>query len=263
VLVVAGCTELLGAALLTGTAVLRAGAGKVQIATCAGIALHLAVAMPEARVISLPETQTGAIAPHAAAAIAARATACGAVVIGPGMVDEAAATALTAGVLAVLSGPPILLDAAAMSDLRLHRGLLRRHASRVVITPHPGEMASILGISKEDVEAQPLDIARCVAAMLKVVVVLKGPQTWIAAPDGSAWVFRNGFIGLATAGSGDVLAGIIGGLLARGTAPAQAAAWGVHLHAEAGRRLARDHGSVGFLARELLDQVPAVMAKSG
>jgi len=260
VLVVAGCTELPGAALLTGLGVLRAGAGKVQIATCASVATHLAVAIPEARVLGLPETNTGAIAPQAATALVPRAAACAVVVVGPGMIDEAASGALVAQLLDGLGGPSIVLDAAAMGDLPARRGLLDRHRSRIVITPHPGEMASMMGMSKDEVEAQPHEVALLASASLGVVVVLKGAETWIAAPDGAAWVFRSGCIGLATAGSGDVLAGVLGGLIARGAEPVRAAAWAVHLHGEAGRRLSRSQGPVGFLARELLDEIPRIMA---
>ncbi|MFL5281409.1 MAG: NAD(P)H-hydrate dehydratase [Rhodopila sp.] len=251
VLVVAGCSELPGAALLAGLGVLRAGAGKVQVATCAGVAAHLGVAVPEARVIGLPETDTGAIAPRSAIALVPRAAACGAVVVGPGMIDEAASGALAAELLGGLDGPPIVLDAAALSGLSARRRLLGRHGCRIVVTPHPGEMASIMGMSKEEVEARPHEVALFASASLGVVVVLKGAETWIAAPDGAAWVFRNGCIGLATAGSGDVLAGVIGGLLARGADPVQAAAWAVHVHGEAGQRLTQSQGAVGFLAREL------------
>lgn len=260
VLVVAGCTELPGAALLAGLGVLRAGAGKVQIATCGSVAAHLGVALPEARVIGLPETDSGAIAPQSASALVPRASACGAIVIGPGMIDEAASGALTAQLLEELDGPPIVLDAAAMSDLRARRGVLARHPSRIVITPHPGEMASMMGMSKDDVEARPHEVALSASASLGVVVVLKGEETWIAAPDGVAWIFRNGCIGLATAGSGDVLAGVIGGLLARGADAVQAAAWAVHVHGGAGQRLTQSQGAVGFLARELLDEIPSILA---
>ena len=221
----------------------------------------MAIAVPEALVISLPETDTGAIAPYAASIVLPHAAACGAVVLGPGMVDQAAAGALTAELLRVLNGPPLVLDAAAMSQLREHRDLLRRHSGRIVITPHPGEMAAMLDMTKEEVESDPLQTARHASTLFHAVVALKGAHTWIATPGGAAWVFRHGCIGLATAGSGDVLAGVISGLLARGAEPVQAAAWAVHLHAEAGHRLTKSKGPVGFLARELLDEIPGVMAR--
>ena len=259
VMVVAGSTEMPGAALLAGTAALRAGAGKLQIATSRGVAPWVGVAVPESRVIALPETAGGAIAPEASASFLTDAQACAAVVFGPGMIDKVAVRALTADLLKSLDGPRIVLDAAALSDLREQRALLSRQAGHVVITPHFGEMAGMMDITKEEVEAAPLETARYAAAFLGVVVALKGASTWIAAPEGEAWVFRGGCKGLGTSGSGDVLAGIIGGLLARGADPARAAMWGVHLHAAAGHRLTRTHGPLGFLARELMDEIPRVM----
>ena len=104
-------------------------------------------------------------------------------------------------------------------------------------------------------------IARDHARDWGVVLVLKGPTTTIAAPDGRLWVNTAGSAGLGTSGSGDVLAGLIAGLVARGAAPEQAAAWGVHLHARAGARLSRRVGLVGFLAREIGDEIPALMQR--
>jgi ADP-dependent NAD(P)H-hydrate dehydratase len=110
------------------------------------------------------------------------------------------------------------------------------------------------------VQADPLGAARQAAADLQAVVAMKGGRTFIVTPQGQAWCCDRGQVGLATSGSGDTLAGIIGGLLARGAVPAEAAIWGVFLHAEAGARLARRQGRVGFLARELAAEIPQIMA---
>jgi NAD(P)H-hydrate repair Nnr-like enzyme with NAD(P)H-hydrate dehydratase domain len=121
-------------------------------------------------------------------------------------------------------------------------------------------MASLLGIERREVIDDPLGAAREAAALTQAVVVLKGGSTHIVTPGGQAWSFTQGGVGLATSGSGDTLAGIIAGLLARGAAALQAALWGVYLHGEAGNKLAQAHGSVGFLARELLAEIPRIMA---
>ncbi|GGC72993.1 ADP-dependent (S)-NAD(P)H-hydrate dehydratase [Siccirubricoccus deserti] len=264
VLVVGGSLEVPGGMLLAGTAALRVGAGKLQMATCRSIAPHLALAVPEARVFGVAETPGGGIAPAAAAALRHPAGQCGAVLIGPGMLEQAEAATLAAALLEVTPGAGFVLDAAAMSGLsRLDEGRRRRHGGRVVITPHAGEMAGLLGMTKEAVEADPLATALSAASMLCAVVALKGATTWIADPDGRAWVNRHGCVGLGTSGSGDTLAGFIAGLLARGAAPAQATAWGVYMHAEAGRRLARAHGPLGFLAREIPGEIPRIMANLG
>ena len=129
-----------------------------------------------------------------------------------------------------------------------------------MITPHTGEMATLLGIPRRAVMADLLGSAREAACRLQAVVALKGATTYIVSPQGEGWFFDEGNVGLATSGSGDTLAGIIVGLLARGATPLKAAMWGVYLHGEAGNRLSHIHGHVGFLARELLDAIPRIMA---
>jgi ADP-dependent NAD(P)H-hydrate dehydratase len=260
VLVIAGSREVPGGALLAGVAALRAGAGKLQIATAASIAPHLGLAVPEALVVALPESATGGVVPAAAEILAERGQRWDAILIGPGMMDEAAVRDLAAGLLETVSGPAIVLDAAALMHVRELREPLRRHRGRVVITPHAGEMAGLLDISREDVISHPLDAARKAAALTQAVVVLKGGSTHIVTPSGEEWSFTQGGVGLATSGSGDTLAGIVVGLLARGASPLQAALWAVYLHGMAGNRLAQTYGSIGFLARELLAEIPRVMA---
>ena len=120
-------------------------------------------------------------------------------------------------------------------------------------------MAALCGAEREAIEADPLPLAREAAARLQAVVALKGRDTFIASPDGKAWRYADGPVGLATSGSGDVLAGLITGLLARGASAVHAACWGVFLHGEAGLRLSRQIGRLGFLARELGPQVPSIL----
>ena len=259
--VVGGSAEVPGAVLLAGEAALRAGAGKLRLATVRSAAPHLALAMPEALVMALDETEEGAIAPGAAQALVPRLAACASLLVGPGLSSGKEAEALVAALLDGLEpGPGVVLDAGAMSDLAARPDALRRHAGRVVVTPHAGEMANILGIPKEEVSADPLAAARRAAEVLGAVVAMKGGKTWVVAPGGEALFLDHGHVGLATSGSGDTLAGIVAGLLARRTPPFQATAWAVWLHAEAGQRLARRIGPLGFLARELLAEVPAIMA---
>lgn len=260
VLVIGGSIEVPGAALLAAVGALRAGAGKLQIATCRSVAPAMGLAVPEALVAGLPETAEGGIAPEAAESLVSRADRCDAVLLGPGMEDQPAVDALAAALIAGTRRPALVLDAAALIGLRAQADALRAHEARVVLTPHAGEMAGLLGISRDEVMADQAGTARRAAAMLHAVVALKGGCTIIAMPDGRAWSYGGGGIGLATSGSGDTLAGIVTGLLARGAAPETALLWAVFLHGEAGKRLARTRGRVGFLARELLAEVPAIMA---
>ena len=125
--------------------------------------------------------------------------------------------------------------------------------------PLAREMADLLECDAEDVTADPLASVRRAAERYGAVALVKGPCSYIAAPDGQAFRFDGGGVGLATSGSGDVLAGIVGGLCARGADPLTATLWGVWLHGEAGRVLTEKVGRLGFLARELLDQIPRLM----
>ena len=261
ILVIAGSTEVPGAALLAATGALRAGAGRLQIATTAGIAQHLGLAIPEARVTGFPETEHGGIDPGSADLLAERAARCDAVLIGPGMMDEPAVAELSAALLAATADLPVVLDAAALTGLGDKPELFRRHAGRTVLTPHAGEMARFLGTTMEDVAADPLAAGRQAAQITRGVVAMKGPSTFIVSPQGEAWFCSHGTVGLATSGSGDTLAGIIAGLLARGATPVDATIWGVYLHSEAGNRLARSRGPLGYLARELLAEIPGIMAE--
>ncbi len=260
VLVIAGSVEVPGAAVLAGTASLRAGAGKLQIATVKSAAGGLGLVVPEAMVIGLAETADGGIDDAAAEPrLLAMAGKARAVLIGPGMTEGRATTALTASLCAGVAESSFVLDAAALCGLRRHAGAVRSCEGRSVITPHAGEMAQLLERSRDEIEADPLGAARAAAESLRTVVVMKGAASWIVGPDGTAWLYEGGSVGLATSGSGDVLAGLIVGLLARGADPMRAVLWGVYLHGEAGRRLADQDGPLGFLARDLSGEVPATL----
>ena len=137
---------------------------------------------------------------------------------------------------------------------------LARHEGRAILTPHAGEMAGMLGCDLAAIEADPHGTALRVAADLGAVVVLKGACSFVAAPDGRSFSCQHGNSGLATSGSGDTLAGLMVGALARGAEPIEAAAWAVYLHGEAGNRLAASRGPLGFLAREIPAEVPAILA---
>lgn len=258
VLAIGGSAQVPGAVLLAGLAALRAGAGKLQVGTAATAALPLAIAMPEAKVMGLPATRAGAIRELGREAAEAARSA-GAVLVGPGM-DRSAATRRVATAVLAAACCPVVLDAGALDPAVVPA--LRRRAragGATILTPHAGEMAGLLGIEERAIAADAQSIARDHAQAWGVVLALKGPTTHVAAPDGRAWVNTAGCAGLGTSGSGDVLAGIVAGLVARGADAAQAATWGVYLHARAGARLSRRLGLVGFLAREIGDEIPALL----
>jgi len=259
VFVVAGAPQMPGAAVLCATATLRAGAGKLQIGTCASVAAHVGTAVPESLVVAFDETPSGAIVLASAAAIVERANNANALVIGPGMVDERASARLIVTVARELDVPAVI-DAAALACFCDNADAIARLHRRAVLTPHAGEMASMLSCERDAVEADPASYAVDAARRFGAVVVLKGETTYIAEPNGALYRNERGNVGLATSGSGDVLAGVVGGLLARGAAPLVAAAWGVYLHARAGDVLAKRIG-FGFLARELSAEIPRLMAE--
>lgn len=259
VLVVAGSREIPGAAILAAMAALRSGAGKLTIATAKSVAPALALAVPEARVIALPETPAGGLQPASAAVLDDCAAASSAALIGPGLLDAPASCEFVQNLLSRLRTVPVILDALAM-DIALVQA---RFDQALLLTPHAGEMAHLTGLSKEEVLAEPLCIATETARRINAVVSLKGASTFIVSPKGRAWRHRAANPGLATSGSGDVLAGIMVGLAARGAPLEQAAAWGVALHALAGKRLTQRHGPLGFLAREVSPEVPAVLRELG
>ncbi len=243
VVVVAGSPQVPGAAVLAGTAALRAGAGKLQIGTCRSVATHIAVAVPEALVFALDETRAGALEPRASDTIVERGNAADAVLLGPGFAAESDNARLVRAVLRELRVPAIV-DAAAMTCLHEAGAAFDALRGRFVITPHAGEMAELIGVSREEVEREQSRCALEAAERFGAIVVLKDSETVIAAPDGALYRHREGEPALGTCGSGDVLAGIIAGLAARGADPLRAAAWGVVLHARAGSELARGSDSV-------------------
>ncbi|WP_296943716.1 NAD(P)H-hydrate dehydratase [uncultured Massilia sp.] len=267
VLVLGGSREMPGAVILAATAALRAGAGKLTIATGRSVAQLVALALPESRVLGLLETDAGGFTVESVAALDPLADKVDAIVAGPGMQDEVATARLVHALLARLAGSDarVLLDANAMGAL-LHPpaggAAPCRFATPVLLTPHAGEMAHLTGIAKEDICAAPDRHALDAAERWNAVVALKGARTIIAAPGGERWQHEGGNIGLAASGSGDVLAGIIAGLAARGATLPQAAAWGVALHARAGECLAQRFGKLGYLARELPQEIPALLEQA-
>jgi hydroxyethylthiazole kinase-like uncharacterized protein yjeF len=261
VLVIGGSAQVPGAVLLAGVAALRAGAGKLQLATIASVTSALGIAVPESLVVALPQSSVGEISgSRAHRHLREHAEKADAVLVGPGMSSGRAAHAMLAPLVPRLrDDTTLVLDAAAIFALRRDATLLEPLGGRAVLTPHAGEMATLLSVDIGDVEARPAEMAQQAASRFGAVVALKGPESWIAEPDGTLYHYTGGSVGLATSGSGDTLAGIVAGLAARGASAVTACVWGVYLHGTAGRLLARRVGRVGFLARELLDEVPRVM----
>jgi ADP-dependent NAD(P)H-hydrate dehydratase len=260
VLVVGGSRRSAGAMRLTGEAAFRAGAGKVQLATLESLGVALGVAVPEAGIIALPEGDDGQLSPRAADELEQVIAPCDCVVIGPGMGDAEAAGALLDAALAALKPEQsLVIDAAALRALPSRIEAISRTPARCVLTPHAGEMAGLLGQEEAEVRDDPQAALARAIEITRQVVLVKGATTFIGTPQGEMLAFAGGGPGLATGGSGDVLAGLIAAFLSRGQNPVSAAGWGVWLHGEAGRRLAEEQAPVGYLARELLPVIPSLV----
>ena len=254
ILVIAGSRDVPGAALLAATAAMRAGAGKLAIATVESVAVALGVAMPEAMVTGLPETRSGGFAATAVPALAKLAEDRDAIVAGPGVRPTAACQDIAAALLAAEA--PIALDVAMLKALKPPR---ERRSIPPVLLPDQDELAALLDCEEDEIEADPVGCGRRAAERYGAVVHVKGATAYVISPAGEVWEHQSSAPGLGVSGSGDVLAGIVGALLARGAEPMNATLWAVWLHGQAGISLEKRIGPAGFLAREIADEVAAVL----
>lgn len=265
VLVIGGARATPGAALLAGTAALRAGAGKLTLAVAESVAVQVGVALPECGAMGLPENSSGSVTAEGLDKISSYLDRADAILVGPGLDDPDLAEELlrallereeSSGGTAGKGGAAVVLDAYALGGLAKLEEHIEPLRGRLILTPNPKEAAVLLGRDIGDLEA---DVA-AIAKQFDAVVSCQGLIAQPPAPDEpELWKITTGYGGLGTSGSGDVLAGAIAGLKARGTSGAQAACWGTHLHAAAADRLASRLGPLGFLARELADELPALM----
>jgi hydroxyethylthiazole kinase-like uncharacterized protein yjeF len=256
ILVIAGSRDVPGAALLAATAAMRAGAGKLRIATVESVGIPLGVAMPEAMVIGLPEADDGGFAEDAAQRIAELAGAADAIVAGPGVRPNSSSSKIAS--LLLDCDPALALDVAFLEALKPPTAHRRQIP---ILLPNADEMAALLDCEEGEVHRDPIACGDRAAKLYASVVLVKGVVSHVVTPGGECWTYDGGAPGLGVSGSGDVLAGIVGGLLARGAEPLNALLWAVWLHGEAGERLARELGPTGFLARELPGEIPALLPR--
>ncbi|HDR00414.1 MAG TPA: NAD(P)H-hydrate dehydratase, partial [candidate division WOR-3 bacterium] len=253
VLIIAGSRGFSGAACLTGLGAVRAGAGLVKMACPVGVMPVIEARLLEAVKLPCPETEDGGLGPEALPDLLAADAACAA--IGPGLGTAPATRKLLRALLSQLECP-MVIDADALNCLAGSLDILDDLKAPAVLTPHPGEMARI----EPAPAADRVELARRFVSRRPVVLLLKGAPTIIAAPGRPAFINSTGNSGLATGGTGDVLTGIIAGLLAQGAPPFDAARAGAWLHGRAADLAVAELTEYSLAASDLLQYLPAAFA---
>jgi hydroxyethylthiazole kinase-like uncharacterized protein yjeF len=255
VLVVAGSLGKTGAAALTALAAQRSGAGLVTLAVPASLNAILEVKLTEVMTEPLPETETHSIGLDALERLAQLAEGKSVVAIGPGLGTHPATQQLVRALLTRLR-LPVVVDADGLNALAGESEILQLAAGRLVLTPHPGEYARLLGIPLSEVLADRIRLARETATRFDLTLVLKTARTIVADSEGTLAIVPTGNPGMATGGTGDVLTGLIAGLIAQGSAPPESGRAGAYLHGLAGDLAAGRLGQEAMLAGDLLESIP-------
>jgi hydroxyethylthiazole kinase-like uncharacterized protein yjeF len=264
VLVVAGSINYIGAAYLACMGAARVGAGLVTLSTASSLQPILAAKMAEVTYLPLPESEAGVIAAEAASIVKQNLPEYKVLLMGCGLGQKADVAEFVKTVLFNLKkgpSPQLVLDADALNTLAQIPDWWQKLSQDAILTPHPGEMARLAAVAVDEVQRQRLEIARKAAVEWRKVVVLKGACTIVAASDGRARISGAANPGLASAGTGDVLTGVVAGLVAQGLPLFDAAACGVYLHAQAGEIVRRELGEAGMLAGDLLPALPKVIMR--
>lgn len=260
VFLVAGSTGMSGAAALCTMGALRVGAGLVTLGIPKSLHDPMVEKLTEAMLKVLPETKEGSLSQEALPEIVSTAERMDAVAIGPGLSQHPQTKALVQHVLPMIA-KPLVIDADGLNALAENLEVLRRRTLPCILTPHPGEMGRLTRLSAGDVQRDRQRIAVEFAKKYRVIVVLKGHGTVVARYDGEAFVNETGNPGMASGGIGDVLTGMITGLLGQGLELFDAARLGVYVHGLAGDLAARERGEIGLLASDLIDRIPVAIRR--
>ena len=259
VLLVASSPGMTGAATLAAEATLRAGAGMVLVACPEGLNPILEVKLTASMTLPLPETREGTLGRRGGREILALSEKWSTLAVGPGLSNHPETRDLVLSLLPKWRGE-IVVDADALNHVATNPGILKRCRDRLVITPHPGEFSRLTGTPKSEIQKDRAKRAAGFAKKFGVITVLKGQGTVVT--DGErAYTNRTGNPGMATAGSGDVLTGVIAGLLAQGIQAFDAACLGVHLHGLAGDLGAKEVGEISLTAEDILTYLPAAFRR--
>lgn len=261
VLVAAGSTNYTGAAYLACSGAMRVGAGLVTLATAAGLQPILAAKLTEVTYLPLPESQPGIVSLRAAEFIGQRFNQYNVLLLGCGLGQSQPAMKFVSSIFLKPGLPALVIDADALNTLANIKHWWRELTNDAILTPHPGEMARMCGLSVEEIQSDRAVIVKKLSLDWHKTIVLKGANTVIAAPDGRCRISPTANPGLASAGTGDVLAGAIAGLVAQGLSLFDAAALGVYLHGEAGEMVKARMGDAGMIATDLLPELPVVIKR--
>lgn len=248
VLVVAGSAPMLGAAVLTASAAMRSGAGLVTCAVARELNLTLQCKLPP-EIMTFPYRYVSDISKVL--------DKFDAVALGPGMGRGAASSRMIIKILRVFKGP-MVIDADALNVIAKNLTVLKSNRSSVVLTPHPGEMSRLLGVASAYIEKNRKKVASDFSRKYHCVLVLKGHRT-VVAGNGKSHINNSGNAGMAKAGSGDVLTGMIAAFLAQGIEPFKAAKLGVYLHGRAGDKAADVFSKAGMTASDIIMQIPVII----
>ena len=263
VFVAAASTGMTGAAALTSAGALRVGAGLVTLGTPKSLNPILEVKLTEVMTLPLPETAEGSLALEAKSHIIEAVERTRSVLaIGPGLSQHPETVALVHSLIRE-SDAPTVIDADGVNALSKSKDILSSLSPQTVLTPHPGEMARLIGGTVEALEYDRIGIAQQFAKAHNVTLVLKGAPTVVARGNGEVWINSTGNAGMATGGMGDVLTGLIAGLIAQKVSPFDAAVLGVYLHGLAGDIVAESIGMHGLMAGDVLNNVPAAIKLCG
>lgn len=259
-LIVAGATGKTGAAMMTAASALRAGAGLVTLGIPHSLNPILESRLTEAMTIALPDQGTGLLLEEAFPDIVQAVQGKQAMALGPGLGMASHTRNLVYRMIKEID-LPLVIDADGLNNLTGRIGCLEGRQSATILTPHPGEMGRLTGVSSSQVQSDRVTAARNLARQTKTFVVLKGARTLIAQPDGAVWINPTGNPGMASGGMGDVLTGLITGLMAQGHTALNACLIGVYLHGLAADMLSTK-APWGYLATEVMDTIPLAIQKA-
>ncbi|WP_300462077.1 NAD(P)H-hydrate dehydratase [Desulfobacula sp.] len=254
-LVIAGSVGKTGAAALCANAAMRCGTGLVTLGVAQSLNPIMESLVLEPMTCPLPEREKGYLSDHCLAEIQTLLTGKQALALGPGLGTRAGTRQLVQALIQT-SEVPLILDADALNGIADTPDVLNEKKVPAVITPHPGEMARLCGVTVSEIQADRIGRASKFARAFDTLVVLKGAQTIVSLPDGRSYVCPTGNPGMACGGMGDVLTGMIAGFCAQGFSPEQASLAGVYIHGLCADHLSRDMGRFGFLATDMVQRIP-------